>query len=180
MKGKHDFVPFGEKKLTFFCVHKCWSKATEINTNICMDFRGPWIRPVAIRSSWRVEVGAELGSLHSSWFFALLFTPLGEESCTPSGRAGATIPVAKVVREQWGCQGKKGGEGQWEAYSPVVLSKDCAYCFPSDHYKTIYNCPCRKICKILMNAIQQTAESQRPTLTFSSTWDQPSRKCQKL
>lgn len=59
-----------------YCVHRCWSKATEINTNICMVFRGPWIRHAALCSSWHVEGEAESGS---SWFFALLFTLTGEE-----------------------------------------------------------------------------------------------------
>lgn len=79
-KGKYDFVLLWEKSLTFVCVHRCWSKATEINTNICMDFQRTLIRPTVIWSSWHVGVEAESGSLHSSWFFALLFTLTGEES----------------------------------------------------------------------------------------------------
>lgn len=59
-----------------YCVHRCRSKATEINTNICMVFRGPWIRLTDICSSWHVEGEAESAS---SWFFALLFTLTGEE-----------------------------------------------------------------------------------------------------
>lgn len=111
IKGKHDFVPFGEKELTFICVHRWWSKATEINTNICMDFRGPWIRPIAIWSSWHVEVGAESASLHSSWFFALLLTPLGEESLHHHHPDWGRYPSSKSGQGRTRVSEKERGEG---------------------------------------------------------------------
>lgn len=44
---KIRLCPLLGKILSFICVHRSRSKATEINTNICMDLREPWIRPIA-------------------------------------------------------------------------------------------------------------------------------------